>query len=95
LEHPAGTRARREGEPATVVKAARELVCGDCGDAFSISAHTLRMHRRAGTEPICHDCRHPRREPTPAEAARLRAWWLQRFTLDECREIAEAIWLPH
>jgi hypothetical protein len=69
--------------------------CRDCGGRFELTARNARTWRTRGLEPQCVDCRRTRRELSPAEAARLRAWWLQRFTLDECREIAEAIWLPH
>ena len=48
-------------------------------------------HRRTGRDLICSTCRRPPR-PKPTEAD--RRWWLERFTLEEIVELADAIWGP-
>jgi hypothetical protein len=75
-----------------VVEVARDVVCGECEQTFQLSARNDREHRRRGTVPRCYDCRHPLKPPDEAELARLREWWLERFTLDELRDLARCIW---
>jgi hypothetical protein len=64
--------------------------CGDCGCSFELSARNARGHRHRGTTPQCARCRYWAKEPkvTPA----MRRWWLDRFTLDEIREMAAELW---
>jgi hypothetical protein len=64
--------------------------CGDCGGDFELSARRARDHRKAGTTPRCRRCRLPGTAPKPTEAD--RRYWLDRFTLDEIRELVAAIW---
>lgn len=66
------------------------LRCGDCGDAFAFSANRARVYRREGREPVCRDCRRPKL--SEAEQAKLRAWWLNRYSTDELQEIGQMIW---
>ena len=65
------------------------MACGDCGGSFELSARRARAYRSAGSAPRCAGCRSTR-EPkvTPA----MRRYWLDRFTLDELRELAAGLW---
>jgi hypothetical protein len=49
-------------------------------------------HRKNGTEPRCQLCRRPPVTLSDAERRKLEAWWLERMTLAELRELADAIW---
>jgi hypothetical protein len=67
---------------------ARLLVkCAECDRRYYVSARNAREWRRRGREPVCAECR---RRPVRANAkqmAKLRAWWLERFTWDELVEL--------
>src|SRR5947209_439897 len=60
-----------------------EVACADCGAGFELSVRNEYEHRSRGLPHRCRRCRHPKRAPSPAVLARMRAWWLARFTLDE------------
>jgi hypothetical protein len=62
--------------------------CGDCGGSFELSARRARIYRNEGTAPRCADCRSAR-EPVVTPA--LRDYWLDRYTLDEIRELAACL----
>jgi hypothetical protein len=75
------------------------LRCSGCGgwqtdDAFSPDA---RIESRRGRRSTCRGCvraaRPPRpgTRPTTLRQEQLRAWWLERFTLAEIREMAAAL----
>ena len=61
------------------------VTCPECLVGFELSARNARAHRSNATTPRCASCRSAR-EPrvTPAH----RRWWLDRYTLDEIRELA-------
>jgi hypothetical protein len=66
-----------------------EVRCDECGDSFTLSTRRVYEHRREGRAPCCRMCRRPER-PAPDEAD--RRYSLERFTLDEIRELAAGIW---
>jgi hypothetical protein len=56
---------------------------------FPFSPRNVYGWRARGLEPVRHFCRHaPLKPPTQRD----RRYWLDRFTLDEIRELAGAIW---
>jgi hypothetical protein len=73
----------------TTVEAPVVLSCSECGDTFSLSARRAREWRNR--DPVCRRCRQPPRELTAAERERFRRWWLDRYPLEELREMAAAI----
>jgi hypothetical protein len=73
------------------VEAPRELVCDSCGTGFTLSARTVRVWRSRGQDPLCRRCQHPPKPVDLETAARLRQWWLDRYPLEELREMAGAI----
>ncbi len=88
--HRSPPRLDREGAPTPTLEAARSVRCGDCGEAFELSARNVRAARTQGRELRCRACPGA---PAKTEAdARMRRYWLERFTLDEIRELAGAIW---
>jgi len=64
------------------------LRCPVCNTARSFS-HEHEHRIRTGKAPLtpCRDCRRP--HPKPSESD--RAWWRDRSTLDEIRQMATAI----
>jgi len=52
------------------------------------------QHRVEGRAPKCQPCRRPALEITPEERESYRQWWLERFTLEEIRELAAGIFGP-
>jgi len=64
--------------------------CRDCGDEFELSARRARDHRNADTTPRCRRCRYGAKPPKVTQA--MRDYWLERFTVDEIRELAGAMW---
>src|SRR4029079_7564622 len=77
-------------EPLAVVEAAVRVRCGECGGAFELSARNARVHRKRGSAPKCSRCRYGAKPPKVTQA--MRDYWLERFTLDEIRELAAAMW---
>jgi hypothetical protein len=63
--------------------------CGSCGGGFELSARRARIYRNEGTAPRCSDCRSARSQVVVTPA--LRRWWLDRYTLDEIREMAATL----
>jgi hypothetical protein len=61
--------------------------CSECDAGFELSARREYEHRKAGKRPVCRDCRSHRAPIVVTES--LRRWWLDRYTLDEIRELAE------
>jgi hypothetical protein len=87
--HRPCARSTEESEPASAVEAPRAVRCGACGCAFELSARNVRAARTRREEPKCGECRGRRQVPTVTAAH--RCWWLERFTLEEIRELAEAV----
>jgi hypothetical protein len=52
--------------------------------------HENRVRTGKARLTPCSDCRHSHPKPTESD----REFWLERFTLAEIHELAEAIW-PH
>ena len=70
------------------VTAPVELRCPVCNAPRELKSVQARLVR-SGKAPLapCPDCRsHPK--PTEGD----RRWWLERFTIEECREMADAFW---
>lgn len=76
------------------------LRCTGCGDPYDVTSRTARNAKAGKTRQMCRNCRgEERRKPTAeltsAMSARARSpiteadrqFWLDRFTLDEIREI--------
>lgn len=61
------------------------LACG-CGRQFQLSARRAREHRTHGSQPKCVDCRYGH-DGAPRATEGMRRWWLDRFSLDEIREL--------
>lgn len=64
--------------------------CPECGDTREITARQLRRTRQDGRQPLCNICLHsdPRTPPTQEHYD----YWLERFTIEEIREIGTMIW---
>lgn len=65
------------------------LRCPTCNTPRTFSAeHEQRI--RAGRAPLtpCRECRRVWAKPTERD----RQFWIEQFGLDECRELAVAIW---
>ena len=71
-------RTRAESEEAAVVR------CPSCLGLRTVS------YRNRDTPALCLDCR--RGEVVPRE--NYYAWWLERFSAEECAAMARAIWGP-
>ncbi len=67
------------------------LRCRECEDSLALSASSAGRYRRDGREPVCGNCRRPKL--SERQQAKLRAWWLKRFSEDELYEIGRMIWL--
>lgn len=74
------------------VEAPQLVRCDECGCRFELSARNVRAWHSRGEEPICRECRHPRREPSEAERERMRRWWLDRYPFEELCGLALLIW---
>jgi len=81
--HP--TRRR----PVPVVEAPRIVECGECGGEFELSARNERGHRKRGSTPTCERCRFGEQPPKPTEA--MRRWWLDRYTLEQIRDLGAGL----
>ena len=86
--------SRRESghnsEPMRSTRRSVPLLCEECGGTFELSVSSAGRYRREGREPICRDCRRP--ELPEAKRAKLRAWWLKRYTRDELVELGRMLW---
>jgi DNA-directed RNA polymerase subunit RPC12/RpoP len=71
-------------------EASRKVSCATCGDTFQLSARNIRAARQAGRPIRCRRCRGHSTTRRVREAD--RRFWLERFTLDEIQELAQAIW---
>ncbi|MEJ7569992.1 MAG: hypothetical protein WKF41_17220 [Gaiellaceae bacterium] len=60
------------------------------GETFELSARNELNWRRRGRQPVCRPCRHPTPQTVITEDD--RRYWLDRFTLEEIRELAREIW---
>jgi NAD-dependent SIR2 family protein deacetylase len=68
-----------------------EVTCAECGDRWEVSERRERAVRAEGTVPICPDCRRrPRPRPGPADYR----FWTDRFSMDEIRLLAAALFGP-
>ena len=67
------------------------VACSSCGDLYGVAPRTFRDMRLRQRLPLCHFCRSPR-VVAPTESQ--RAWWLERFTIAEIIEMAEAFYGP-
>jgi uncharacterized protein YbaR (Trm112 family) len=66
------------------------LRCPVCDTPRDFSPeHENRIRTGKAKLTACRDCRRPHPKPT----GRDRKWWLERFTLEECREMGEALYL--
>ena len=72
------------GDPATAVEVAQRVECSECGGGFDLSARNVRLARQQAQPLVCRDCR-VNRPPEITEG--MRRWWLERFTLDELRQL--------
>ncbi len=61
------------------------VVCATCGASFELSRRNVRAHDRNGKQHVCSACRNPPKPPDEAQMARLRRWWLDRYSLEELR----------
>jgi len=77
-------------EPMRSTRRSVQLSCEECGGTFELSVSSAGRYRREGREPICRDCRRP--ELPEAKRAKLRAWWLKRYTRDELVELGRMLW---
>ena len=66
------------------------LRCSECEGTFALSASSAGRYRRDGREPVCRDCRRPKL--SERQQAKLRRWWLKRFSDDELHELGRMIW---
>lgn len=66
------------------------LRCAECGGAFQLSPSSVKRYRSAGRVPVCRDCRRP--ELSEKQQAKLRAWWLKRYSQDELVELGHMLW---
>jgi hypothetical protein len=72
-----------------LVEPGHRVTCGTCGCRFALSARNERAWRARGEAPVCGDCRHPPKPPAVTEG--MRRYWIERFTLDEIRELARGL----
>jgi hypothetical protein len=80
-----GTQTTKLAEQPVVLRCA-------CGADFTLSARRARDYRNTGRTPACVGCRWP--EPSPTVTDATRAWWLERYTIDEIRELAAEAFGP-
>lgn len=66
--------------------------CEGCGDHFELSTRSAQRYASEGREPRCTICRRPCTPLSDDERRRFSAWWRERFSLEEIRELADAIW---
>lgn len=64
--------------------------CEVCHLAFDCSARSGRDIKAGRVQPRC--VLHRRRRRKGTVTATMRRYWLDRFTMDEIREMAEAFW---
>jgi len=64
--------------------------CVTCGISYDVSARTGREIKAGRVKARCH--LHRRRKRDLTVTAEHRRYWLCRFTLDEIRDMAEALW---
>jgi len=84
-------RTRSPGSATPAVEARRSGRYGECGSPLELSGRNVRAARARGEDRRCGPCRgvSPR---VPAPTGAHRRWWLDRFTVDEVRAMAGAIW---
>jgi len=81
----AGAVVSRNGDPAAPDGRMPE----PCGATFTLSARRERDHRKSGQKPRCEECRSIRAPVTVTES--MRRWWLDRYSLDEIRELVASL----
>jgi hypothetical protein len=64
--------------------------CGLCGCRYLLSTRRAREHRVRGTQPECRECRLSRKVQVRVTES-MRRYWLDRYTLDEIRELAAGL----
>jgi hypothetical protein len=64
--------------------------CSICGIRYDVSARSWRDIKAGRVEARC--VLHRRRSRQLTVTATMRRYWLDRFTIDEICEMAEAIW---
>ncbi len=70
------------------VVAVELLQCPSCGSARHLSdEHTRRILAGRAALTSCRECRRSHPKPTEGD----RQWWLERFSLEECRQMAQAM----
>ena len=62
-----------------------EVGCAVCHRTFELSVRNELRHRRRGVPHLCQWCRLPGTRPSRKADEKLKAWWLERFSLDELR----------
>jgi hypothetical protein len=73
-----GRRVSVRSAPVVTVR------CAGCGISFDLSVRNELEHRRHGLPHRCRCCRMGA-SPSAAMVARMRGWWLQRYSLGELR----------
>ena len=69
-----------------------DVCCPGCGNTRTISHRQARRIAHKQASAICRSCRYPAKRGRSSVAERV--FWVERFTLPEIREMAEAIWGP-
>ena len=64
------------------------VLCSECGSDFPLALRNVTRLRSQGREPVCPTCRCPRPKPTQADYD----FWLSRMSMEEIRQLGEAIW---
>jgi hypothetical protein len=60
-----------------------------------MSARNLRAQRSRGQEPRCRRCQHPEKPVDEVTMEKMRAWWIERYSVDELREIGRLLGWVH
>ena len=66
------------------------VACSVCGIRYDVSARSWRDIKAGRVEARC--VLHRRRRRALTVTAQMRRYWLDRFTIEEICEMAEAIW---
>jgi hypothetical protein len=75
-------------ENVATASSAVAVTCQECGAPFMLSVRNEQRHRREGRPHRCRECRFVTRV-TPAAIEAAKAWWLERYSVDELRSWPE------